>query len=104
MFTGNFTNFKGNMVGTLGNNRWCIHGFPFITDGNRQVGRVGNNDIGLGNLRHHPAPCLLHLHGTDARFELRVALGLFMFFLDLLLGHFHLLFHFVSGKRKIDNR
>ena len=61
-----------------------------VLQGHRIVGRVGDDDIGLGHVPHHAARRHLHLQAPDAPLHLGLALGVLVLVLDLLLGHLEL--------------
>ena len=51
------------------------------------MGRVSDDHVGLGHLLHHAPLCHLPLVLLDLALDLRVALSLLVFLLDLLLAH-----------------
>ena len=54
------------------------------------MGGVTNDHICLGHLLHHAGLCHPPLDLTDLTLDLRITFRLFVFLLDLLLGHTHL--------------
>jgi hypothetical protein len=55
------------------------------------VGRVGDHDVGLGDVLHHPPARRLDLEAPDLRLHFRASLALLVLLLDLLFAHLQVL-------------
>ena len=81
----------GEAVVALGeNDRGGVHA-ALVFEGDGVVGRVGDDHIGLRHIGEHLALEEASGHGALGHFHIRVALGLALFVLDLLLGHHQVL-------------
>ena len=94
VLAGNFSDAQGQMIGALRHHPGRIHLAPMIGQGHGDVGRVGDHHICLGNFGHHTFSGCLLLNRSDTALDMRIAFALLEFFLLLLFGHFHFLFHF----------
>src|SRR3990172_6845412 len=71
----------------LGNDYGRVGLGPVVPDGDRKVRRVGEDDICLGDLLHHPLPCHVPLHGPYPGLDEGVSLGLLHLLFYLFLAH-----------------
>src|SRR5690606_32659679 len=91
MLNTDFTYAGGHQPCTLGNHFGCT-ALPFLVDqGNREMRRVGDNDIGIGHLGHHSAPGHGALLLADTTLDVGVAVAFLVFLPDVLARHAHLL-------------
>ena len=94
MLAGNFPDLRRQLVLAFGND-FRGRAAGFIAQGDREVGRVRDDDIGFGNILHHPFFGHFALHPANSRLNLRVAVGLLVLLLDLRQAHLQRFFEFV---------
>ena len=70
--------------------------------GDGEMGRVGDNGIGLGDFRHHPFFGHLLLQGPDLGLDMGITLAFLELFLLLLFGHLQFFLHFPADIEKIN--
>ena len=81
MASGDFFDLLRQEIRPLGRHLRGDH-FPVtIGHGHGQMGRVGDDHIGLGDLGHHPPAGHFPLEAAHPRLDQRVPFGLFKFFL-----------------------
>ncbi|MNJ70736.1 hypothetical protein D3C77_672160 [compost metagenome] len=91
MFVGDFANFQGNEVSTLGEQHWRGALLGVVLECHGIVSRVGDDHVGIGNCSHHPALRRIALKLADTLLDLGLAFAVFVFVANLLLGHEHFL-------------
>ena len=89
----NLTYFVGQITGPLRDQFRRLHlFFPLVTQGYGKMRRVGDDNIRLRDLFHHPSARHFTLHLPDPRLNQRVSFTLFHFVLNFLLRHLQVFF------------
>ena len=91
MLLSDLHDLKSDMVLPLGDHDRRVVPVNIVLESYRKMGRVTDNDIRVRHSLHHPAPCHTLLDAADLAFDLGIPFHLLEFFLDLFLGHLHIL-------------
>ena len=76
VFLSDFFDSLGDSTATFGEDMRCLAFFEIISKGDGEVGRIGDDDLGLGNSSHHLLTDLLLTNRADTGPDLRVAWSL----------------------------
>ncbi len=87
-----FHDAQSHLVQPLGKDHGGRVRLRLITQSHRHMGGVSDDHIRLRHLLHHAGLGHFSLGFLDFALDLRIAFGLFIFLLDLLLRHAHLPF------------
>ncbi len=87
---GNIPDFHGKQISPFRHHLRRPHGGFVVFDGDRKVGRVHQNEVGLGHGANAVALCNFALPLAQLALHLRVAVGFLVLLLHFLLRHLHL--------------
>ena len=87
VFLGQSANAQGHQIAALGHHTRRAHVLVQVLQRHREVGRVGDDDVGLGYFGHHAALGNLLLLAADLRLDLWIAVAFLAFLAQVLARH-----------------